>query len=432
MALYENDIIINSRGELTLGGISAVELAEKYKTPLYVMDENKIRLSMRAYTDAFKKYYPCKSAVCYASKAFCCREMYRICRSEGLWADVVSGGELYTALSAGFDPKHICFHGNNKTPGELRLAVDSGLAYIVVDNLTELAELEEIASEKKRDVTISLRIKPGIEAHTHDYVKTGQIDSKFGLAIENGNALKAVRKALDCRYLSLKGLNAHIGSQIFGWEPFVQTGKVMLRFIAEIKKKFGRSIEFLSLGGGFGVKYTEEDDPVPFEEYIRAISEDIVREAGILGTDLPVLAIEPGRSIVAQAGATLYTVGSVKEIEGVRNYVCVDGGMTDNPRFALYGSKYTFAVANRAGEPRDYTASIAGRCCEADPLGMDIKLQKPQPGDILAVFTTGAYNYSMASNYNRVPRPAVVMVRGGESRVIVRRETAEDLCRLDV
>ncbi len=428
------DITINQSGELTLGGIAAPTLAKQYQTPLYVMEEDKILSAIRAYKDHFAKYYPGKAVICYASKAFACKEMYRICEREGICADVVSGGELATALAADFPAERAFFHGNNKTREELTLAINSGVGMIIIDNLTELERVEEISVTLNKLTRVSFRIKPGIEAHTHEYVKTGQIDSKFGLALENGEAIEAIRRLCsNYAHLELVGLHAHIGSQIFDAQPFMETARVMLRFLKTVKENTGKTLRHLSLGGGFGVRYTDSDNPMPLEKTIKMISETVADECAKLQLELPELSVEPGRSIVGEAGTTLYTVGSVKEIAGVRNYIAIDGGMTDNPRYALYGSKYTVLIANRAGEKKDYIAAIAGRCCESgDLIGKDMEIQIPVPGDIMAVLTTGAYNYTMASNYNRIPRPAVVFVKDGESRIVIKRETYADLHRLDV
>jgi len=428
------DITISQTGELTLGGIAATKLAETYQTPLYVMEEDKILSAISAYKDNFAKYYPGKSVICYASKAFACKEMYRICNREGICVDVVSGGELATALAANFLAERAFFHGNNKTEDELVLAIKSGVGMIIVDNLTELECVDKISASLAKITKVSFRIKPGIEAHTHDYVKTGQIDSKFGLALENGEALEAVQRICsNYAHLELVGLHSHIGSQIFDAEPFMDSARVMLRFLKIVKESTGNTLKHLSLGGGIGVKYTDSDTPMPLEAAIKMVCEAVTDECTKLGLELPELSVEPGRSIVGEAGTTLYTVGSVKEIAGIRNYIAIDGGMTDNPRYALYGSKYTVLIANRTNEKKDYIATVAGRCCESgDLIGKDMEIQKPVPGDILAVLTTGAYNYTMASNYNRVPRPAVVFVKDGQSRVVVRRETYEDLYHLDV
>ena len=428
------DITINQTGELTLGGITATKLAQQYQTPLYVMEEDKILSAIRAYKDNFKKYYRGNAVICYASKAFTCKEMYRICDQEGICTDVVSGGELATALAVGFPAERAFFHGNNKTEEELTLAIQSGVGMIIVDNLTELERVEVISASLDKVTRVSFRIKPGIEAHTHEYIKTGQIDSKFGLALENGEAIEAVQRICsNYAHLELVGLHSHIGSQIFDAEPFMDSARVMLRFLKKVKEITGKTLKHLSLGGGLGVKYTDSDNPMPLGEAIKMVSEAVMDECGKLGLDLPELSVEPGRSIVGEAGTTLYTVGSVKEIAGIRNYVAIDGGMTDNPRYALYGSVYTVLIANRANEKKDYIATVAGRCCESgDLIGKDMEIQKPVPGDILAVLTTGAYNYTMASNYNRVPRPAVVFVKDGQSRVVIRRETYEDLYHFDV
>lgn len=431
--LYPETLNVNEHGHLTIGGCDTVELANRYGTPLYVMDENVIRKALRDYKKSIDENYQNGGMVAYASKACCFKEICRIVMQEGCGIDVVSGGELYTAMQVGFPAERIYFHGNNKTVAELRMALDYGVGRIVVDNITELHLLSEIAASTEKTADIYLRITPGIEAHTHDFIKTGQIDSKFGITLENGDALNAVKTATELIGISLKGLHCHIGSQIFDEQPFIHAAEVMLNFIAQIREQTGVVLNELNLGGGFGVRYTDKDSPKEYSEYMRLVSAVLNEKAEKLNLPVPYIVIEPGRSIVAPAGITLYTVGSIKEIPGIRSYLSIDGGMTDNPRYALYKSPYTAVVANKADRPADCVYTIAGRCCESgDLIQENIKLQRCQRGDILAVLTTGAYNYSMSSNYNRIPRPAVVMVRDGVSRIVVKAESYEDLVRNDI
>ena len=431
--LYPETLNVNEHGHLTIGGCDTVELANRYGTPLYVMDENVIRKALRDYKKSIDENYQNGGMVAYASKACCFKEICRIVMQEGCGIDVVSGGELYTAMQVGFPAERIYFHGNNKTEAELRMALDYGVGRIVVDNITELHLLSEISASMGKKADIYLRITPGIEAHTHDFIKTGQIDSKFGITLENGDALNAVKTATQLIGISLNGLHCHIGSQIFDEQPFIHAAEVMLNFIAQIREQTGVVLKELNLGGGFGVRYTNKDSPKEYGEYMRLVSAVLNEKAEKRNLPVPYIVIEPGRSIVAPAGITLYTVGSIKEIPGIRSYLSIDGGMTDNPRYALYKSPYTAVVANKAGRPADCVYTIAGRCCESgDLIQENVKLQRCRRGDILAVLTTGAYNYSMSSNYNRIPRPAVVMVRDGVSRIVVKAESYEDLVRNDI
>ncbi len=424
---------VNAAGHLTVDGVDTIDLAAQYGTPLYVFSEQTVRSACKTYKTAIDQYYGGKGLALYASKAFSCKEMYRIVASEGLGTDVVSGGELYTALQAGFDPKKIMFHGNNKTPDELRFALQSGVGRIVVDHFSELDTLERLAEELHTQAHILLRIKPGIDAHTHDFIKTGQIDCKFGFTLENGEAMQAVKAALVLKNVRLMGIHAHIGSQIFEIEPFCLCAQVLLQFMTEVRRQTGNTLLELNLGGGFGIRYTDEDTPRPFGEFIKQVAAVVGSFCTEHDFPTPYIYMEPGRSIVAPAGITLYKVGVVKEIPGVRTYVSVDGGMGDNPRYALYGAKYDMLLANKANEPKDFIATVAGKCCESgDLLGEHIAIQTPEEGDTLAVLATGAYHYSMASNYNRIPRPATVMVNGGASRLIIRRETYEDLLQNDL
>ena len=424
---------VNAAGHLTIGGRDTVELAQTYGTPLYVMDENEIRGNCRSYRHSMDKYYGGRGMVAYASKAFNCKAICRIVMEEGLGLDVVSGGELYTAMAVGFPAQRIVFHGNNKSPEELAMAISYGVGRIVVDNMVELRLVSQLARSKKETAHIMLRIKPGIDAHTHNFVRTGQIDSKFGFALETGEAMEAVKMALAAPGVELRGLHCHIGSQIFDVEPFELAAQVMAGFMGEIRDQTGIVLGELNLGGGFGICYTSDNDPPAYDSYMERVSLAVKKTCRERKLDTPFIIIEPGRSIVGPAGITLYRVGAVKEIPGVRTYVSVDGGMTDNPRYILYQSQYTFTVASRAEEPKVQGVTVAGKCCESgDLLGENVPLQEVHPGDILAVLATGAYNYSMASNYNRTCRPPVVLVNGQAARVIIRRETYEDLIRGDM
>lgn len=430
--MISNCLSVNEQGHLTVGGADTVELAREYGTPLYVMDEETIRTACRQFKASIDRNYG-KGVPLYASKAFSCKEIYRIIESEGLDADVVSGGEIYTALAAGFPAERMFFHGNNKSPEELELALRENVGRIVVDNLTELQLLEELAAKLGKRPKILFRIKPGVDAHTHDFIRTGQIDSKFGFAIENGEAIAAAKAAAAAEQIELVGVHCHIGSQIFELDPFILAAKIMVEFMAQVREETGLTLSELNLGGGFGIKYLESDSPREYDAFMDAVSSQIHASCTELGLEQPAVFIEPGRSIVGPAGLTLYTVGAIKEIAGVRTYLSVDGGMTDNPRYALYQAPYEAIVANKADAPRDFEVTIAGKCCESGDLIQEhTKIQWCESGDLLAVLATGAYNYSMASNYNRIPRPAVVMVKDGKPRLIVRRESYEDLIRNDL
>lgn len=424
---------INEKKHLTIAGVDAVSLCEKYKTPLYVFDGDLIRQNCRVYKNAIDKYYNGNGLALYASKAFSCVGIYKVVEEEGLGVDVVSGGELYSALKAGFPKEKIYFHGNNKSYEELEMAVSEGVGRIIVDNLYEMSMLNEILRKQGKKADIMFRIKPGVDAHTHDFVKTGQIDSKFGVAIENGEAFNIIKEAKNYDTLNVVGIHCHIGSQIFDLEPFCHAAEVMMDFMAEVKEKLGVEIKELNLGGGFGIKYLETDDPVEYDEYIKAVSETVKKKAEEKGLLMPKIIMEPGRSLVGAAGVTLYTVGAVKEIENIRKYVFVDGGMADNPRYIMYGADYTALIANKADEEKKDTVTIAGKCCESgDLIGENMPLQYAESGDILAVLSTGAYNYSMASNYNRLTRPAVVMLSEGKDFLLVKRESYEDIIKNDI
>ena len=418
---------------LVIGGCDAVSLAAEFGTPLYVMDEAFIRGMCRIYHESLAEYGPYR--VLYASKAFCCKGIYRIVEEEGLGADVVSGGELYTALSAGMPADSIYFHGNNKTVEELEMAVENGVHAVVLDCLDEIGLLDHVADSLDKEVGVLVRVNPGVEAHTHEYIQTAKPDSKFGFNLAAGLAEEAVGAVLKTQHLRLLGLHAHIGSQIFDKTPFVLALHKLTDFMKEIREKFGVDCEELNLGGGFGIWYSEEDRKIPasgYAEYTRALAEALDEDVREKKLKRPVLVIEPGRSIVGEAGVTLYTVGAVKEIPGVRKYVAVDGGMFDNPRYALYQAKYTPVLAARANEEGTETVSVAGKCCESgDLVCADVRLPAAKPGDLLAVLSTGAYNYSMAMNYNRNLIPPCVLVREGKAAYIVRPQSYADLTRND-
>ena len=428
-----NNITVNEKGHLEFAGYDTVDLAQKYGTPLYLMDENKIRQHIKEYKAAFSKYFPVGSNPEFASKSFSCKQIYRIMNEENMCIDAVSAGEIYTAKSAGFDMSHCFFHGNNKTDYDIAFAIDSGVGYFVIDNFEEIEAVNLMAKDKGIIQKALLRITPGIDTHTHQKISTGNVDSKFGFAIATGMADEAVEAVLKCENISLCGFHCHIGSQIFESEPFITAAELMLDFIAHIKATQNYTADILNLGGGFGVKYLESQPTLNLDEKIGEVAAAINQKCDELKISTPKIAMEPGRSIVADAGMTLYTVGSVKEIKGYKNYVSIDGGMPDNPRFALYESPYTVMLASRANDNADFKATIAGRCCESgDIIQNDVLIPKPVRNEILAVLTTGAYNYSMASNYNRIPRPPVVMLSDKGDYVAVKRETIEDLCSLDI
>lgn len=424
---------INSQGHLEIGGVDAVELTQQFGTPLYVFDETLIRETIRAFKAGFEAS-GLRYQVAYASKAFCTMAMCRLVDEEGMALDVVSGGELHTALRAGFPAERIHFHGNNKTPDEIEMALNAGIGEFVVDNFYELKLLGAMAEQQGVIADILLRLTPGVEAHTHEYISTGQEDSKFGFDISNGTAKVAVQTALNTAGVRLIGLHSHIGSQIFEVEGFRAATEIMTEFYTMCVKELGaKDLNVLNVGGGFGIRYTKDDTPLAPQVYVQAITEAIKAEFDKVGLPYPEVVIEPGRSIVGAAGTTLYTIGSTKEIPGVRKYVSVDGGMSDNPRPALYQAVYEAALANRMNDERSELVSIAGKACESgDMLIWDLNLPPVKAGDLLAVTSTGAYNYSMASNYNRIARPAVVFVQNGQADVVVKRETYDDVVGLDV
>ena len=415
--------------ELYVGGVKASALSKEYGTPLYVIDEELVRSNCRRYYNAMK----CEergNRVTYAGKAFINMFMCNLVNEENLYLDVVSGGELYTAYKAGFPLERIYFHGNNKSDYEIDLGVRLGIGRFIVDNIHELEVLNSIAQEYGRVQKVYLRITPGVEAHTHEYIKTGQLDSKFGFPVIGDTVYDAIKRAMELEYIELNGLHCHIGSQIFDLEPFEDTTEIMLNLINDIKETLGYEIKELDLGGGFGIYYTEGDKPKEIEEYCSVIinkADEICRK---LNMNVPILSIEPGRSIVGNAGLTLYTVGAIKEIPNIRKYVSVDGGMSDNIRPALYSANYESLIANRVFDNSKEIVTVAGKCCESgDVLLNSIEMPRMETGDILAIMSTGAYGHSMANNYNRIPKAAVVSVSNGISKVMCKRETYEDLLR---
>lgn len=427
------DLSINEKNHLVIGKNDTVDLAKEYGTPVYVLDEDLLRENCRVYKNAMDKYYDGNGLVLFANKALCTLFTCRVAKEEGLGCDVVSGGELYTALKAGFPMDKVYFHGNNKTADEIDFAVKNHVGFFIVDNIYELETLNETAKKYGVVQNIMFRIKPGVDAHTHDFIRTGQIDSKFGVALENGEAFDIIKKAMGMSNVAVTGVHCHIGSQIFDIEPFTEAADIMMNFIGDLKDKLGIEIKQLNLGGGYGIRYMESDDPVPYDEYIKHVSEVVKAAAKKRNVKLPFILMEPGRSIVASAGITLYTVGGVKDIKNVRKYISVDGGMGDNPRYILYESEYTGVLANRANAEKIEKVTVAGKCCESgDILLNDVMMPEIQVGDTLAILATGAYNYSMASNYNRIPRPAMVAVSDGKSKIVVKRETYEDIIKNDV
>ena len=431
--MIESNCLRVHAGRLQIGGMDVAALARTYGTPLYIMDENEVRAACRAFNRAMRRAYEGEFLIAYASKALSCKEIYRIMNEEGMGADLVSGGELYTAALAGFPMERAFLHGNNKTYAELKMALEHHVHRIVVDNAEELRLLSAAAEETGRRAAVSFRLKPGIEAHTHEFIQTGNIDSKFGLAMETDEAYQTILAAARMPMLDVVGINCHIGSQIFESEPFARAVDILLDFMVRLRDDAGVCLTELNLGGGYGIQYIPSHDPRPVDEVAFAIAEAVQRGSQARSLPLPRLVLEPGRSIVGPAGITVYTAGSVKDIPGVRTYVAVDGGMPDNPRFALYNAVYEAVLPERAGEAAEGLFTIAGRCCESgDIVARDVPLPRVRSGDLVAVLATGAYNYSMASHYNRLPKPPIVMVRDGAARVVVRRETYEDVVRQDV
>lgn len=423
---------IDSNGHLYIGDVNTVQLAKQFSTPLYVYDVALIRQKAKELKQAFEAHHV-NYQVAYASKAFSCKAIVQVMKEEGLSLDVVSGGELYTALSAGFPAEKIHFNGNNKSYAEIEMAVKAGIGCFIVDNFYELQLLERAARAHQTVISVLIRLTPGVEAETHDYILTGQEDSKFGFDIKSGQATRAIQQILGNPHFQLLGIHSHIGSQIFETTGFVLTIEKLYNEIENWQKQFNFIPKVLNVGGGFGIRYTKDDQPIPLKNYVNDIVQTVKKESTRLQIEVPEIWIEPGRSLVGDAGTTLYTIGSEKEIPSIRHYITVDGGMSDNLRPALYDAKYEGILANRAKEKTDGIYSIAGKCCESgDMLIWDLPLPKPNHEDILAVFSTGAYGYSMSNNYNRLPRPAVVFVEDGQATLVVKRETYEDLISHDL
>ncbi len=424
-----------SGAHLNFADVDVTSLAQKHGTPLYLMDEEKIRNNCRVYKKAMAEYFGENSFPVYAGKAACFKRIYEIMKQENMGVDLVSSGEIYTALKAGFPLEKAFFHGNNKTDFDINFAMDNGVGYFMVDNMCEMTAINELAGEKGITQKVILRLTPGIDPHTYSAVATGKVDSKFGIAIETGQAEEFVTEAVNFKNIQIVGYHCHVGSQVFDedGDVYIDASSIMMEFFAKMYHELGVKATILNMGGGFGVRYTDNDPNVDIEENIKKLSVHIKSLAEKLDIPMPQIIMEPGRSIVANAGMTLYSVGTIKKITGYKNYVSVDGGMTDNPRYALYGSKYTVLLANRMNEKCDFTCDVVGRCCESgDIIQPDVAIPEPERGDIIAVCTTGAYNYSMASNYNRIPRPAIVMINNGEDYVAVKRESFEDIIRNDV
>ncbi|MBR3242385.1 MAG: diaminopimelate decarboxylase [Parasporobacterium sp.] len=429
-----DNIGVNEKGHLTFAGLDTSDLAAEFKTPAYLMDEARIRHNCKVYTDAFKEHFGGNSRPLYASKANSFKYIYKIMKEEGMGIDVVSSGEILCAYKAGYDLGMAYFHSNNKTDEDISFAMELGIGHFVVDGYEELLAIEAEAARRNIVQPILLRITPGIDPHTYIQVNTGTVDSKFGTAIETGQADEIIAETLKLPHIKLDGYHCHVGSQVFAEDVFERAAVVMVRFIAHIYQEQGYMAETLNMGGGFGVRYVDSDPYLNVSEKIADLAEAIHATCEKEKIPVPTIVMEPGRSIVADAGMTIYTVGSVKRIPYYKNYVSVDGGMTDNPRYALYGSKYTCYTANRMNEASNMFCNVVGRCCESgDIIQRDVYLPEgTKRGDIVAVCTTGAYNYSMASHYNKIPNPPIVMITDGKAREVVRRQTYEDLISLDV
>lgn len=430
-----DNISVSKEGHLLFAGQDTVELAKKYGTPVYLMDEDKIREKCRMYKKAFEENFGKSAVPLYASKANCFKRIYEIMAEEGMGIDVASSGEIYTAVKAGYDLSKAYFHSNNKTDGDIAYAMDNNIGYFVADNIEEVKVIEAEAAKRGIKQKILLRLTPGIDPHTYEAIATGNVDSKFGTAIETGQAETIALETIKMPHIDLRGFHCHVGSQVFAEDVFERAAVVMLEFIAVMKEKHGFTALELDLGGGYGVRYTEDDPVMDVGAKVTQVAETIKSTCRRLNMEIPEIHMEPGRSIVADAGMNLYTVGTVKQIPGYKNYVSVDGGMADSPRYALYKAPYTCLTANKMNEKADFEASLVGRCCESgDILQEHVKFpESVQRYDIVAVCTTGAYHYAMSSNYNRLPKPPVIMLRGGnESYVAVKGETLEDLTRNDL
>ncbi|MGB6872850.1 MAG: diaminopimelate decarboxylase [Dehalococcoidia bacterium] len=432
LTLFPLTAEVSKQGHLCIGGCDVVDMANEFGTPLYFFDESTLRRKCREFRDEFCKYYP-DTLVIYASKAFLNRALALIFKEEGLGLDVVSGGELSIAHSVDFPLDKVYFHGNNRTPEELNLALDLGVGRIVVDNFYELELLNRLAGERGISQDILLRITPGVDPHTHQYTTTGTIESKFGFPLATGQAEEAVNQALSASNLNLLGLHFHLGSPVSEIQPYELAMELVLRFAQKMGKKFGFNLSEFDIGGGFAVPYTLDSEVPTIADYAGALTGKLNNLISGLGLSRPRLIIEPGRAIVGQAGVALYKVGAIKEIPGIKKYVCVDGGISDNIRPALYGAKYEALVANKALEAEREVVTIAGKLCQSgDILVRDINLASAHPGDIIAIPVCGAYSIPMSSNYNAMPKPAIVMVKEGRARLIRRRETYQDLMSLDL
>jgi diaminopimelate decarboxylase len=422
---------VNNQGHLCIGVCDVVDLATEFGTPLYLFDEFTLRHKCREFKKEFSKYRP-DTLVIYASKAFLNKALALIIKEEGLGLDVVSGGELYIAHSVNFPPDKIYFHGNNKTPEELKLALDWGIGRVVVDNFYELELLNELAKKRGIRQDILFRLTPGVDPHTHQYTTTGTLDSKFGFPITTGQAEEAVSQAMSASNLNLLGFHFHLGSQIREIKPYELAIEIVLCFAQKVTAKYNFQASEFNIGGGFAVQYTLDSEVPSVADYAQTTSNKLNDLTSTLKLDHSKLIVEPGRAIVGQAGIALYTVGAIKEIPSIRKYVCVDGGMSDNIRPALYGAKYEALVANTASEPEQNLVTIAGKLCESgDILARDINLASVSPGDVLAIPACGAYSLPMVSNYNGLPRPAIAMAREGEAHLIRRRESYQDLINRD-
>lgn len=421
---------INKAGHLIIGGVDSLKLAKEYGTPLVVYDVSQIRNQIRAFKKVFEEEQV-NYAVSYASKAFASIAMYQVANEEGAYTDVVSAGELYTAMKANFPMERVSFHGNNKSKEELEMAVKNHVGKIMIDNFYEISLLNQVLEKQDSEINVMLRITPGISAHTHEYDQTGQVDSKFGFDLKSGQADKALQEVLKNQRMHMLGIHAHIGSQIFELNGFEMAAAKLVDVAAAWRKNYDYTAQVINVGGGFGIKYVQEDHPLKPEEFVKAIVKTIKDEATKHNFPLPEIDIEPGRSIVGPAGYNLYKIGSMKEIPGLVPYVAVDGGMGDNIRPALYQAKYETVLANDPQRKASQEFHVAGKYCESGDILADAKLPSLKAGDILAMLDTGAYGYSMASNYNRNPRPAVVFAEDGKAQVVIRRESLEDLVHLD-
>ncbi len=428
------DNIKKLNNELYFADVKVTDLAKKYGTPLYIMDENKIRQKVNAYKNALKKYFGDDALTLYASKACSFKYIYKIMSEENIGIDIVSSGELYTAKAAGFNLANAYFHSNNKTDFDIKYGIENKVGYFVADNIEEINLIDEECKRLNTVQKVLLRVTPGIDTHTYEADKTGKVDSKFGTAIETGQAIEMVGNILKLNNIELCGFHCHVGSQVFEEDVYERTAVIMIKFFADVKEKYGFEAKIFDIGGGLGVRYIDNDKTLDIDKKIKELSECIKSECAKYKLSIPSFRMEPGRSIVADAGMTLYTVGSIKIIPGYKNYVSIDGGMTDNPRYALYRADYTCYTANKMDEISDFEADLVGRCCESGDI---IKPKAIFPksikrNDIVAIATTGAYNYSMASNYNRIPRPAIVMIKDGKDFEVVKRESFENLIENDI